>query len=55
MFLKVVLFWFQGCGRSYEGATPYVATDSKSLILGLSVEVSFVSEFHLGAVQIPQN
>ena len=42
-----VFFWFQGCGRSYKGATPNVATDSKSLILELSNEVSFVSEFQL--------
>ena len=44
MFLKVVLFWFQGRGRPYKGGTPYVVTDSKSLILGLSNEVSFVSK-----------
>jgi len=43
----VVLFWFQGRGCSYKGSTPNVATDSKSLILGLSNEVSFVSEFQL--------
>ena len=47
MFLKVVFFWFQGRGRSYKGATPNVATDSKFLILELSNEVSFVSEFQL--------
>ena len=47
MFLKVVIFWFQGRGRPYKGGTPYVATDSKLLILGLSNEVSFVSELSL--------
>ena len=48
MFLKVVGdFWFQWRGRSYNGATTNVATDSKFLILELSNEVSFVSEFQL--------
>ena len=47
MFLKVVLFWFQGRGRPLKGATPNVTTESKSLILGLSNEVSFISEFQL--------
>ena len=47
MFLKVVLFWFQGRGRPYKGETPNVLADSKSLILGLTIEVSFVSEFQL--------
>ena len=47
VFLKVVLFWFQGHVHSYKGATPNVATDSKSLIFGLSIEKSFVSEFQL--------
>ena len=45
MFLKVVIFWFQGRGRSYKGATPNVAPDKISMILGLSIEVSIVSEF----------
>ena len=45
MFQKEVLFWFQGRGRPYKGATPNVATDIKFLILGLSIEVSVVSEF----------
>ena len=31
----------------YKGARPNIATDSKSLILELSNEVSFVSEFKL--------
>ena len=47
MVLKVVFFWFQGRGRSYKGAIPNVATDSKSLIFELSNQVSFVSEFQL--------
>ena len=55
MFLKVVLFWFQGRGRPYKGGTPYVATDSKPLILGLSNEVSFVSELSLKGGQTTQN
>ena len=55
MFLKVVLFWFQGRGRPYKGGTPYVATDSKPLILGLSNEVSFISELSLKGGQTTQN
>ena len=55
MFQKEVLFWFQGHGHPYMGATPNVETDSKSPISGLSIEVSFITIFHLGAVQIPQN
>ena len=55
MCQKEVLFWFQGRGRPYKGATPNVETDSKSLISGLSIEVSFITIFYLGAVQIPQN
>jgi hypothetical protein len=55
MFLKVVLFWFQGRGRPYKGGTPYGTTDSKSLILGLSNEVSFVSELSLKGGQTTQN
>ena len=47
MFLKVVFFLFQGRGRPYKGANPYVTTESKSLILGLSNEVSFISDFQL--------
>ena len=34
---------------------PYVATDSKPLILGLSNEVSFVSELSLKGGQTTQN
>ena len=55
MFQKEVLFWFQGLGRPYKGVTPNFETDSKSLISGLSIEVSFITIFYLGAVQIPQN
>ena len=55
MFLKVVLFWFQGRGLPYKGGMPYVATDSKSLILGLSNEVSFVSELSLKSGQTTKN
>ena len=55
MFQKEVLFLFQGPGRPYKGVMPNVETDSKSLISGLSIEVSFITIFYLGAVQIPQN
>ena len=55
MFFKVVLVWFQGRGCSYKGATPNVATDSKSLILELSNELSFVSEFQLKQGQNIEN
>ena len=39
MFLKVVFFWFQGRGCPYKGTMPNVATNSKSLVSGLSNEV----------------
>ena len=55
MLLKVVLFWFQGRGRSYKGGTPNIAIDSKPLILGLFNEVSFVSELSLKGGQATQN
>ena len=55
MFLKVVLFWFQGCGRSYKGGMLNVSTNSKPLILGLSNEVLFVSELSLKGGQTTQN
>ena len=47
MQMKMMLFCFQGRGRPYKGATPNVATNSKSLVLELSNEISFVSEFQL--------
>ena len=47
MYLKVVLFWFQGRDHPHKDATSNVATDLKSLISGISKEVSFVSEFQL--------
>ena len=55
MFLKVVFFRFQGRGRSFKGAIPNVATDSKFLILEVSNEVSFVSELQWIHGQIYQN
>ena len=39
MFQKEVLFWFQGRGRNYKGGAPYVATDSKPLILGVQLGI----------------
>ena len=43
IFVKLVPFQLGGRGHTFEGATPSYATDSRSSILGLSNEVSFVS------------
>ena len=48
--MKLVPFELGGCGHTFEGATPSYATDSRSSILGLSNEVSFVSQSHVVAV-----
>ena len=45
ILLKVKLFHLRGHGHPQGGATPSFSTDSKSCILGLSNEVSFVSRF----------
>ena len=44
VLVKEVLFQLRGCGHPQDDATPNLFTDSKSPILGLSNEVSFVSE-----------
>ena len=46
IFVKLVPFQLGGHGNTFEGATPSSATDSISSILGLSNEVSFVSQSH---------
>ena len=43
VLVKVVLFQLRGCGHPQNDATPNIFPDSKSLLLGLSNEVSFVS------------
>ena len=48
--LTEVLFHSSGRGSTSEGATPSYITDSRSSILGLSNEVSFVSQSHVVAV-----
>ena len=50
IFVKLVPFQLGGHGNTFEGATPSYATDSRSSILGLSNEVSFVSQSHVVAV-----
>ena len=43
--VKVVLFQLRGLGHPQDDTTPNFFPDSKSSIIGLSNEVSFVSEF----------
>ena len=44
VLVKVVLFQLRGHGHPQHDATPNILPDSKSLLLGFSNEVSFVSE-----------
>ena len=44
VLVKVVLFQLRGRGHPQNDASPNIFPDSKSLLLGLSNEVSFVSE-----------
>ena len=48
--MKLVPFQLGGHGNTFEGITSSEATDSRSSILGLSNEVSFVSQSHVVAV-----
>ena len=50
ILLTEVLFHSSGRGSTSEGATPSCITDSRSSILGLSNEVSFVSQSYVVAV-----
>ena len=43
--MKVVLFQLRGYGHPQDDATNNFFPDSKSSILGLSIEVSFISDF----------
>ena len=43
--LKIVLFQLRGCSHPQVNAPPNLFPDSNSSILGLSKEVSVVSEF----------
>ena len=45
VLVKVLLFQLDGRGHPQDDATPSFFPDSKNSILGLSNEVSFVSEF----------
>ena len=45
VLVKVVLFQLRGPGHPQGDATPNFFPDSKSFLLGLSNEVSFVSGF----------
>ena len=49
VLVKVVLFQLRGRGHPQNDATPNILPDSKSLLLGLSNKVSFVSEMAKGA------
>ena len=44
VLVKVVLFWIRGPGHPQDDTNPNFFPDSKSSILGLSNEVSFVSK-----------
>ena len=46
VLVKVVLFQLRGRGHPQYDAKPNIFPDSKSLSLGLSNEVSFVSEIY---------
>ena len=47
VLVKVVLFQLWGLGHPQGNATPNFFPDSKSFLLGLSNEVSFVSGFNM--------
>ena len=51
MVLKVVLFLIPRVWQPNWDAVPNFKPNSKSILHGLSNEVTFVSEFHLGAVK----
>ena len=44
ILVNVVLYHSKGCGSPYDTATPSFMTISRSSIIGLSNEVSLVSE-----------
>ena len=44
VFVQVMLFQFLGPGLAQDNAKPNFFPDSRSFLLGLSNEVSFVSE-----------
>ena len=46
VLVKVVLFQLRGRGHPQNDATPNIFPDSKGLLLGLSNEVSFVTEIY---------
>ena len=46
VLVKVVLFQLKGCGHPQDDTMPDFFPNSKSLLLGLSNEVLFVSGFY---------
>ena len=46
VLVKVVLFQLKGCGHPQDDAMSNFFPNSKSLILGLLNEISFVSRFY---------
>ena len=46
VLVKVMLFQLRGRGHPQNDATPNIFPDSKSLLLGLSNEVSFVPKIY---------
>ena len=46
VLVKVVLFQLRGCGHPQGDAKPNLFPDSKSTIIGLSNEASFVSRYY---------
>ena len=46
VLVKVVLFQLKGCGHPQDDAMPNFFPNSKSPLLGLSNEISFVSGFY---------
>ena len=52
VLVKVVLFFLRGRGHPQGHATPNFSTDSKGSIIGLSNDISFVSDFFGKAVKL---
>ena len=45
ILVNVVLYHSRGCGSPYDTTAPSFMTNSKCFIIGLSNEVSFVTEY----------
>ena len=46
VLVKIVLFQLKGCGHPQDDTMPNFFPNSKSLLLGLSNEISFVSRYY---------